>query len=456
MPQPSYHPALHRTALLTAAATFPLIFMGGLVTTKGAGMSVPDWPNSYGYNMFLFPPNQWVGGILYEHTHRLMATLVGFLSVILVSVAWGPARTPVARWRWGFAALTCLVVAGVSGSILFVIRAAQIPAMEQATQRGSHIIVGAIAGAMVCTVAWLSRYREARRWVRWLSVAVLGAVILQGVLGGLRVVLVQLDLAIVHACFAQAFFCLSATVALVTSRYWLDRQLILPAEAERPGVQNLARWAIVATVLIYAQLIVGATMRHYDAGLAIPDWPLHYGKLLPPIDDAGLQAANQLRVAADDPGLHPIRVTMAEVWLHFAHRCGAAIVSIALCVVIVKAFRRRAARPAAGTPAVLVALLLVAQLTLGVLTVLLRKPADIASLHVACGALVLVSTFLLAARTLRLTADHGAEDPAFEVVTGDGPISISESRIASVAGPGSAGRLSADRDNARPRPAVAP
>ena len=68
----------HR-AILTAAATFPLIFMGGLVTSHHAGMSVPDWPNSYGYNMFLFPPSKWVGGIFYEHTHRLMGTVVGIL-----------------------------------------------------------------------------------------------------------------------------------------------------------------------------------------------------------------------------------------------------------------------------------------------------------------------------------------------------------------------------------------
>src|SRR5437870_6211998 len=83
-----YNPALHRIALLTAAATFPLIFMGGLVTSHGAGMSVPDWPNSYGYNMFLFPPRLWIGGILYEHTHRLMGTVVGMLSIALAIHAW--------------------------------------------------------------------------------------------------------------------------------------------------------------------------------------------------------------------------------------------------------------------------------------------------------------------------------------------------------------------------------
>src|SRR6185437_1640537 len=83
-----YNRPLHWLALATMVATFPLIFMGGLVTSHGAGMSVPDWPNSYGYNMFLFPISQWKGGIFYEHTHRLMATVVGMLSIALTLVAW--------------------------------------------------------------------------------------------------------------------------------------------------------------------------------------------------------------------------------------------------------------------------------------------------------------------------------------------------------------------------------
>ena len=221
--EPKYNPSLHRVALLTAAATFPLIFMGGLVTSHGAGMSVPDWPNSYGYNMFLFPPRLWVGGILYEHTHRLMGTVVGMLSIVLTAWAW---RT------------------------------------------------------------------ESRRWVRWLAASVLGAVIFQGVLGGLRVVLVKLDLAVVHACFAQAFFCLAAMTAVVTSKWWFAAQV----DRGNPDGRRLVRAAGVTVLVIYLQLIVGALMRHYDAGLAIPDLPLAYGKLLPPVTEQGLRAANESRI----------------------------------------------------------------------------------------------------------------------------------------------------------------
>src|SRR5437764_10366964 len=93
-----YSPSLHRLALLTAAATFPLIFMGGLVTSHQAGMSVPDWPNSYGYNMFMFPPSKWIGGIFYEHTHRLMGTVVGVLSIVLAIAAWKLEWRRWARW----------------------------------------------------------------------------------------------------------------------------------------------------------------------------------------------------------------------------------------------------------------------------------------------------------------------------------------------------------------------
>src|SRR5438552_2464592 len=89
---------LHRAAIITCVATFPLIFLGGLVTSHGAGLSVPDWPNAWGYNMFLYPPSKWVGGILYEHTHRLYASFVGVLTIILTAIAWRTDVRPAIRW----------------------------------------------------------------------------------------------------------------------------------------------------------------------------------------------------------------------------------------------------------------------------------------------------------------------------------------------------------------------
>src|SRR5947207_2633211 len=78
-----YNHSLHRFAVATAVATLLLICVGGVVTSKGVGMSVPDWPTTYGYNMFFFPISKWVGGIFYEHSHRLIASAVGLLTVIL-------------------------------------------------------------------------------------------------------------------------------------------------------------------------------------------------------------------------------------------------------------------------------------------------------------------------------------------------------------------------------------
>src|SRR5271170_570762 len=90
-------PWFHRFALLTAAATLALLSVGGLVTSHGAGMAVPDWPNTYGYNMFFFPTSQWLGGIFYEHTHRLAASAVGFLTTILALWLFGRSARPFMR-----------------------------------------------------------------------------------------------------------------------------------------------------------------------------------------------------------------------------------------------------------------------------------------------------------------------------------------------------------------------
>lgn len=389
MTEAKYQPALHRLALLTTAATFPLIFMGGLVTSHGAGMSVPDWPNTYGYNMFTFPPSKWIGGIFYEHTHRLMGAVVGLLSIALTV------------WAWRV---------------------------------------------------------EPRQWVRWLASGVLGAVILQGLLGGLRVVMVELDLAIVHACFAQAFFCLAALTAIVTSRWWIETPEQMPESVDGNAMRRLFKFSTIAVGLIYVQLIIGAVMRHYEAGLAIPDLPLSYGSVLPPASTEQLADANRQR--AFEMQLPP--VTQTQVWLHFTHRVGAIAVSAAVIAAVIVALRQRrrtrwepivgaflaavagflalAAADAIGStrgwlagipvfltavialfilraflrrmhgsrpllaPAVLAAALLLIQVTLGILTVLLRKPADVASAHVAVGALTLVTTFVLATRAARLSA----------------------------------------------------
>src|SRR5476651_2667029 len=109
---------LHRFALLTAIATFLLLGAGGLVTSHEAGMSVPDWPTSYGYNMFLFPIAKWwhAGNIFYEHSHRLFASGVGFLTTILAIWIW---LKDSRRWmKWlGIIAFLLVIAQGVLGGL---------------------------------------------------------------------------------------------------------------------------------------------------------------------------------------------------------------------------------------------------------------------------------------------------------------------------------------------------
>src|SRR3954451_5185409 len=340
MSSPSrYNPLLHRVALLLAAATFPLIFVGGLVTSHGAGVAVPDWPNSFGYKLFLSPPSQWVGNIWYEHVHRLYASGIGLLSIVL------------------------------------------------------------------CVLAWRT---DRRRGIRWLAIGVLGAVIFQGVLGGLRVIWIDLDLAVVHGCFAQAFFCLTALMALVTSRWWTEAPDLSEQDLAAAG-RRVVRWAAVAVVIIFGQLVVGAIMRHYRAGLAIPDFPLSYGKVLPPATWTELNAVQPPVFE----GERLASFSLGQVWLQFGHRIGAIVVSLAVVNLFVRLVRLGGGgRSMLIRPAWLLLALLLTQLTLGAATVLLRKPADVASAHVAVGALTLMMTFVLTVRAVRLYRPRRVPDRA--------------------------------------------
>lgn len=308
-------PWLHRFAVATAGATFVLIWMGGLVTSHGAGMAVPDWPTTYGYNMFFFPPSYWVGGILYEHSHRLVASGVGVLTVIL------------SGWLWA---------------------------------------------------------TEKRRWLRRLGAIALMAIVVQGVLGGLRVTQMKDIIGVFHATLAQLFFVLVSLIALFTSSKW-----------ERIKAQNLSvylkgsvRYSVLAvTGLILLQLLLGATMRHQHAGLAIPDFPTSYGRLWPAMDATSVAAYNRQRTEAT--ALNPI--TSGQIALQLAHR-GIAFV-ILLSIASVAATLRRhlgAATLVSRISAGWLALALV-QAGLGAATIWTNKAADIATAHVGGGALTLLT-----------------------------------------------------------------
>lgn len=282
----------HRLAIFLVCATFPLLFIGGLVTSKGVGLAVPDWPTTFGYNMFLYPWSKMVGGIFYEHSHRLIASGVGLLTIALAVVLW---------------------------------------------------------------------LRERRSWVRWLGMAALGLVIIQGVIGGLRVVWLEHDLAIIHACLAQAFVALAVALAVVTSAEWREG----PVNKPLVDGSRLTRLCASTTALIYVQAVFGAMLRHRGE------------------------------------------------WLE-AHLLFAALVSLHVILVIVRVTNVTPAQRNLTYPAAFLGLLLIAQLLLGVVsyvakfTAMLRVPIDglvvLTTSHLVVGALMLVISIVLTLRVFRYSS----------------------------------------------------
>ena len=281
----------HRLAVVTACATFPLLFIGGLVTSKGAGLAVPDWPTTFGYNMFLYPWSKMVGNIFYEHSHRLIASAVGLLTIALALTLW---------------------------------------------------------------------FHERRRWVRRLGVTALGLVVAQGVIGGLRVVLLEHTLAIVHAALAQGFFALTVSLVIFTSEEWRDE----PAGSPLADGGRLCRLCAITTGLLYIQAIFGAVLRHTGERLD-------------------------------------------------AHLLFAGLVALHVIFILARVMRFYEDRPKLAQPACLLGILLLLQLMLGIASYLgkftsLMPPALemvvlLTTTHLVIGALLLVTSLLLALRSFRLS-----------------------------------------------------
>ncbi len=290
-----YRPWRHRLALLTVGATLCLIFAGGLVTSTGSALAVPDWPLSYG---MLMPPM--VGGIFFEHGHRMLASGVGFLTLLL------------AVWT----------------------------ALD-----------------------------EPRRGVRRLAWAGLAAVLAQGVLGGLTVLyLLPMPVSVAHACLAQTFFCVMIALAYTMSREWLS------APEPHDDTACVRGAALVATGVVWLQLLVGAVMRHMGAGLAIPDFPLAFGRVIPSFENAAIV-------------------------VHFAHRLGALVVLAIVARLWLAA--RRSADPLFQRPANLALGLTFVQIALGAATVLTARAVMPTTFHVATGAALLGTCGFVALRAIR-------------------------------------------------------
>ena len=286
----------HRLAVITACATLPLLFIGGLVTSKGAGLAVPDWPTTFGYNMFLYPWAKMVGNIFYEHSHRLVASGVGLLTIGLALTFW---------------------------------------------------------------------FSERRQWLRWLGMAALGLVIAQGVIGGLRVVLLEHTLAIVHAALAQAFFALTVSLVIFTSAEWRQE----PEDNPLTDGGRLYRLCLVTTGLLYVQAVFGAVLRHTGERLD-------------------------------------------------AHLLFAIMIALHVILILLRVMRSHGDQPVLTRPAWFLGVLLLLQLLLGVasylgkFTSVWQLPAGmvifLTTIHLVTGALMLVTSLLLTLRTFRLLPSSAA------------------------------------------------
>ena len=290
---------LRRFAKLTAFATLFLIFAGAMVTSTDSGLAVPDWPLSYG---MLMPPM--VGGIFYEHGHRMIATAVGFLTLV--------------------------------------------------------------------QALWL-HYREPKKFVRVLGWIALAAVIVQGILGGLTVrFLLPTAISVSHASLAELFFCMNVSIAFFTSRFFTSIQ-----DRNQPDEHRTLATCLWAAVFI--QIVIGALMRHLNAGFLVPDFPKSFGKWIPPIDSLGIAT-------------------------NFAHRAWGITIAI-LVVALAPLFLRRGGALAKFYSALLV--LMLSQIVLAAASIFMvpshpnleparTNHAIVTSLHVMNGAAIFAITLLVA------------------------------------------------------------
>ena len=289
--------------------------MGALVTSNEAGLAVPDWPTSFGENMFLFPPSKWQGIIFFEHVHRLIASFVGLLTVILA--------------------------------------------------------------------VWIYR-KETRPWVRIASYLAVLAVILQGTLGGLTV-LYQLPLAIssLHGVLGQSFFILMIVLAYSQSAELEERA----RSGKLPGDRRIFKFSSIFLAIVFAQLVIGALMRHSEAGIAVPDFPLMGGKVVPQLNQAEMQHLNDMRAS-----LHLPPVDKAQVAVHLLHRFWAVVVLLSCCLLVAKASKQSSTLK---IWTYLVGYIVIVQFALGIFSLLTVRQPVVTSLHVLLGALLLGASALL-------------------------------------------------------------
>lgn len=333
---------------------------------------MPDWPTTFGYNMFLFPFSKWVEGIFFEHSHRLIASTVGMLTLILAVWTW--MRETRGFRRWSGVALMTLVIAVLG------IRA---PAL--------HVGLG-ISALGIAGFGLIQAIRNPGA-IRWLGVTALGAVLLQGVLGGLRVTMLKDEIGIFHACLAHAFLGLLVVIALATSRRWRSMRPLGRGSA----IDDIVRLAVISAVAIYVQLALGATMRHQHRDLAILDFPTANEQWIP---DTSPDAIAKINAWRDTQALSDVNAF--QIWLHMLHRFGAIAAAVSAIALWSSLRKTNAAVPPLRTLANILVGLVGCQIGLGAWTIWSNKAADVATIHVATGAVIFALTIAICAISFHL------------------------------------------------------
>ena len=309
---------VRRLSKLLVISTLLLIFAGALVKSHEVGLSVPDWPTSYGYQMFSFPLNDMIGGIFYEHGHRMIATIVGLMTLIL---------------------------------------------------------------------AFTIYYTDHRLWLKKTAFFALGLVIIQGLFGGLTVLLfLPTPVSVIHALLAQTFLMVTILISYGLSKERANRML-----NESTDYKVLIFPTYLVTSLVYIQLIIGALMRHTQSGLAIPDFPLSGGYIIPTFNQEMLNTIQSMQFESGLPF-----VTLSQIIIHYFHRIGALAVSISIGWLTWNIIQSRISNERIYRLAGFLITLLIIQITLGAFTIWSVKEPFITSIHVVNGAVILgVSTLLI-------------------------------------------------------------
>lgn len=242
-------------------------------------------------------------------------------------------------------------------------------------EHGHRMVAGTVGIMMTALAIWIWLV-EKRRWLKMVALAAWFAVVLQAILGGITVLnQLPVSVSVSHAGLAMMFFALTAFIALATDKSW---EQVREKVSQTPPGEALAKFTVYAAVVVYVQIILGAIMRHMGAGMAIPDWPLSYGQIIPP------------------------RLDVATIGFNFAHRTWAWVTAAVLVILFLKVRRNARRDHGLHTWAHMLAGLVFVQILLGAWTVWSIKDYVVTTLHVATGAAIWITSVAVMVRTLRL------------------------------------------------------